>query len=160
MAVKTIGISEILVSNEPTDELITHSLGSCIGLSVYDPFAKVGGMMHYMLPLSKIAPAKAKVKPGMFGDTGIPMLLRQVLDLGGSKGRLIVKAAGGSELMDQNKFFNIGERNYLVLQKILRKNNIFIKAEDIGGNLSRTLKLELSTGRVTVKSASGGVIEL
>ncbi len=160
MALRIISISEIFVSKDPAEELVTHSLGSCIGLTVYDAVAKVGGMIHYMLPLSKIAPGKAKDKPGMFADTGVPTILRKVLSMGATKERLIVKAAGGSELLDKNKFFNIGERNYLILRKILWKNNILIKAEDIGGHLSRTLKLEIDTGRVTVKSTSRGVIEL
>ncbi len=160
MALKIISISEIFISKDPTDELVTYSLGSCIGLTVHDPVARVGGMIHYMLPLSKIAPEKARARPGMFADTGVPTLLRKVFAMGASKEHLIVKAAGGSELLDQKKFFNIGERNYLVLRKILWKNNILIKAEDIGGSLSRTLKLGIDTGRVTVKSTSRGIIEL
>lgn len=155
MSLKVLGISELQVSKTPGDILITYSLGSCIGLVAYDPVARVGGMVHYMLPLSKIAPDKAKAKPGMFADTGVPLLLRKVLELGGVKDRLIVKAAGGSELMDQNKVFNIGERNYLVLRKILWKNNILIKAEDIGGNFSRTLRLEIDSGYTTVKTREG-----
>ncbi|MFH2035216.1 MAG: chemotaxis protein CheD, partial [Candidatus Zixiibacteriota bacterium] len=82
MSLKILGISEIYVSNVPGDVLITYSLGSCIGLTAYDPVVKVGGMIHYMLPLSKIAPEKAKAKPGMFADTGIPALLNQILNLG------------------------------------------------------------------------------
>jgi chemotaxis protein CheD len=155
MALKVLGISEIQVSKTPGDILVTYSLGSCIGLTVHDPIAKVGGMIHYMLPLSKIAPDKAKAKPGMFADTGVPFLLKKVLDMGGVKDRLIVKAAGGSELMDQNKVFNIGERNYLVLRKLLWKNNILINAEDVGGNFSRTLRLEIDTGNTTVKTREG-----
>lgn len=155
MSLKVLGISEIQVSKMPGDVLITYSLGSCIGLTVYDPVAKIGGMIHYMLPLSKIAPDKAKAKPGMFADTGIPLLLKKVLEQGGVKDRLIVKAAGGSELMDQNKVFNIGERNYLVLRKLLWKNNILIKAEDVGGNFSRTLRLEIDTGYTSIKTREG-----
>ena len=155
MSLKVLGISEIQASKTPGYVLITYSLGSCIGLSVYDPVAKVGGMIHYMLPLSKIAPDKAKSKPGMFADTGVPLLLKKVLELGGAKERLIVKAAGGSELMDQNRVFNIGERNYLVLRKLLWKNNILIKAEDVGGNFSRTLRLEIDTGYTTIKTRDG-----
>jgi len=150
-----LGISEIQVSNTPGDILITYSLGSCIGMTVYDPAAGIGGMIHYMLPLSKIAPDKAKTKPAMFGDTGVPLLLKTVLECGAEKERLVVKVAGGSELMDQNKIFNIGERNYLVLRKLLWKNNMLISAEDVGGNLSRTLKLEIDTGCTFVKTKEG-----
>ncbi|HHI02254.1 MAG: chemotaxis protein CheD [Candidatus Zixiibacteriota bacterium] len=155
MALKVLGISDLYVSRKPGDVLITYSLGSCIGLTVYDPVAKIGGMIHYMLPLSKLAPEKARAKPGMFADTGVPLLLKKVIELGAAKDRLIVKVAGGSELMDQNKVFNIGERNYLVLRKLLWKNNILITAEDVGGNFSRTLRLEINTGYTSIKTREG-----
>ena len=153
MALLVVGISDYKISNNPEDVLITYSLGSCIGMTVYDPVTKAGGMIHYMLPLSKIAPDKAVAKPAMFADTGVPELLKQVIALGGSKSRLIVKVAGGSQLTDQNKIFNIGERNFLVLRKLLWKNNIMIKASDVGGVISRTLRLELGAGQVTIKSS-------
>ena len=159
MPQRVVGISDIYVSGNTEEEIITYSLGSCIGLTVYDPAVKIGGMIHYMLPLSKVSPDKAKVKPGMFADTGIPILFREMLNRGGNKDRLVIKVAGGSSLMDDNKLFNIGERNYLVLRKILWKNNLLINSEDIGGNLSRTLRLDIGTGMVTVKS-SKGVLEL
>jgi chemotaxis protein CheD len=75
--------------------------------------------------------------------------------MGASKSRLIVKAAGGAQLMDQHKIFNIGERNFLILRKILWKNNILMKNSDVGGMLSRTVRFEIDTGRVTVKSSLG-----
>lgn len=159
MPLKVVGISETCVSKNTEDVIITYSLGSCIGLTAYDPVTKVGGMIHYMLPLSKIAPEKAKTKPAMFADTGIPFLLKKLLAEGAVKNRLIVKVAGGSKLMDENKVFNIGERNHLVMRKLLWKNNILIDAEDVGGSLSRTVRFEIGTGMVTVKS-SRGVVEL
>ncbi len=155
MSLVVVGISDIRVSSNPEDVIITYSLGSCIGVTAYDPMARVGGMIHYMLPLSKISPEKADLKPGMFADTGIPALLNEIITMGASKSRLVVKVAGGSQLMDQNKVFNIGERNFLVLRKILWKNNILINASDVGGMLSRTLRFQLDTGKVTVKSSRG-----
>ena len=155
MSLVVVGISDYQTSNRPDDVIITYSLGSCIGLTVYDPAIKVGGMIHYMLPLSKISPEKAEMKPAMFADTGVPVLLKKLFDMGASKSRLIVRAAGGSQLMDQNKIFNIGERNFLILRKILWKNNILMKNSDVGGMLSRTVRFEIDTGRVTVKSSLG-----
>ena len=154
-----IGISDIYVSRDRDINITTYALGSCIGVTAYDPAIKAGGMIHFMLPLSKTSPDKAAAKPGMFADTGIPEMFKQLYALGVSKERLIVKVAGGAQLLDKNKVFNIGERNYLVLRKLLWKNNVLIKAEDIGGNLSRTMKLEIGTGRVIVRSPKG-VIEL
>lgn len=148
----TVGISEMRVSRDPQDVIVTYSLGSCVGLTVFDPVAHIGGMVHCMLPLSKIDPAKAQATPCMFTDTGVPALLQAVLDLGAQKKRLVAKVAGASRLLDEKGTFNIGERNYTVLRKVLWKNDILIAAEDVGGTIPRTLYLYLDSGRVAIKS--------
>ena len=153
MGQRIVKISAIEVSQDPDEVLITYSLGSCIGVTVYDPHKKIGGMIHYMLPSSSISPEKAATRPAMFADTGILLLFKKLFDLGARRGNLIIKAAGGSTLMDDKKLFNIGERNFLILRKILWKNNLLMKSTDIGGSLSRTLTLDIGTGLVTVKSS-------
>jgi chemotaxis protein CheD len=147
-----IGIAEMQVSNRPDDILVTYSLGSCVGLSLYDPVAHVGGMIHCMLPLSKIDPAKAQANPCMFTDTGITKLLQTVFDMGAERRHIIAKVAGGASLLDEKGLFKIGERNYTVLRKVLWKNSVAVAAEDVGGNASRTLHLYMDTGRTTIKS--------
>jgi chemotaxis protein CheD len=149
-----VDIADLAVSNDPSATLITYSLGSCIGVAIWDPAAHVGGMLHYMLPDSQLSPDKARANPAMFADTGIPKLFRAAYELGAVKNRLIVKVAGGSQLLDDNGTFNIGKRNYLALRKIFWKNGVMIKAEDVGGSASRTLKLEVVSGIVTIKSRS------
>ena len=134
------------------DEIVTHALGSCLGLMIYDPVAQVGGMLHAMLPLSRINPEKAAANPYMFVDKGVPILFKEVYGLGGLKGRLIVKAAGCGSPLGQNEMFKIGERNYTVLKKMLWKNGVLMKAEEIGGSISRTVNFDISTGRVTIKN--------
>lgn len=134
------------------DEIVTHALGSCLGLMVYDPVAQVGGMLHAMLPLSKINPQKATANPYMFVDKGVPALFKEVYGLGGVKGRLEVKAAGCGTPIGKNEMFKIGERNYTVLKKLLWKNNVLLKAEEVGGSISRTVYFDISTGRVTIKN--------
>ena len=159
MGLCTVGISDIRISNSVDESLITYSLGSCIGVAVYDPVQKLGGMIHYMLPQSKISPEKAMIKPAMFADTGIPLLLDSLVAEGAAKDRLVLKVAGGAQLMDDNKLFNIGERNFLMLRKIIWTYNILIRGQHVGGNVARTLKLDIATGKVIVKFA-GGEIEL
>jgi len=134
------------------DEIVTHALGSCLGLMIYDPVAHVGGMLHAMLPLSKINPQKAETNPYMFVDKGVPILFKEVYGLGGKKERLIVKAAGCGSPIGKNEMFKIGERNYTVLKKLLWKNGVLLKAEEIGGSISRTVYFDIFTGRVTIKS--------
>ena len=145
-----IGIADLQVSDDPRVTLVTYSLGSCIGVSIWDPKVRVGGMLHYMLPDSKLSAGKAKTHPCMFADTGVPRLFRAVYELGGSKKNLVVKVAGGSQLLDDNGTFNIGKRNYVMLRKIFWKNGVLIDAEHIGGSLSRTLRLHVDNGRVTI----------
>ena len=134
------------------DEIVTHALGSCLGLMVYDPVAHVGGLLHAMLPLSRINPEKAASNPYMFVDKGVPMLFREVYGLGGQKERLIVKAAGCGSPMGKNTIFKIGDKNYTVLKKLLWKNGVLLEAEEIGDSISRTVHFDISTGRVTIKS--------
>lgn len=88
----------------------------------------------------------------MFVDTGIPSLFNEAYRLGAQKERIIVKVAGCSQILDDKNLFNIGERNYMTLRKLLWKNSVLINAEDVGGNDSRTLYLDVTSGRVTVKS--------
>jgi len=159
IVLQVVGISEMYVSADPADRIVTYSLGSCVGVSIYDPVAKVGGMVHCMLPLSKIDPQKAKDKPFMFTDTGVTALLQAAFDLGASRQNLIVRVAGAASLLDKKGFFKIGERNYTVLRKVLWKNNLLIESEDVKGSASRTLTLYMETGITTVKSA-GKEVEL
>jgi chemotaxis protein CheD len=134
------------------DVLVTHALGSCLGLMVYDPEEKVGGLLHAMLPLSKINPQKASENPLMFVDTGVPRLFEELYSMGARKHRLVIKAAGCGRPMGNNELFKIGERNYTVLKKILWKNSILLNAEDVGGSVSRTVYLNLATGKTTISS--------
>ncbi len=151
-----VGISDMVVSKNPQDTLITYSLGSCIGVVVYDPEAKVGGLLHYMLPDASIDKQKAVAKPYMFATTGIPKLFKEAYRLGASKNRLIVKVVGGSQVMDSAGIFNIGKRNYLVLREMFWKNKVMIAKEDVGGTVNRTISIDLNTGVTTLKVSGRG----
>ena len=144
-------MADMRVTDRPDATLVTFSLGSCIGLSIYDPVAKVGGLIHYMLPEAKIDPVKARQRPFMFADSGIPMLFKKSYELGAKKQRLQIKAAGGSQILDDNGYFNIGKRNYAALRKLFWRNNVMIDKEDIGGNVNRTMYLSLEDGTVKLK---------
>ncbi len=151
-----VGVADMKVGREG-DTLVTHALGSCLGLMIYDPVARVGGLLHAMLPQAKINPEKAGENPLMFVDTGIPKLFESVYALGGEKTRLIVKAAGCAGPLKSGEMFKIGQRNYTVLKKILWKNDILLASESVGGTNSRTVHFDLSRGKVWI--TSGGVKE-
>ena len=155
-----VGVADLKVSNQLTDVLVTHALGSCIGVAVYDPVAKVGGILHYMLPDSELDPAKSQENPFMFADTGIPRLFRECYQLGAQKTRMKVKVAGGSQVLGSQEHFQIGRRNYAALRKIFLRNNVLITSEDVGGTKARTLFLEIATGTVWVKIMGQNTISL
>jgi chemotaxis protein CheD len=156
---RTVGISEYVVSDDAAQTLVTYSLGSCIGLVLHDPTARVTGMLHAMMPSSKSNTQKAAENPAMYVDTGAAALLQALFDLGATRANLIAKVAGAASHVDQDNLFRIGERNYTVLRKVLWKNGILISAEDVGGALSRTVYVEVGTGRTLIKS-DGAVREL
>lgn len=150
---RTIGLAEMIISDNPGDVLVTYSLGSCVGVTVYDPDLRMGGMIHCMLPLSNQDPNKARSKPCMFVDSGMAALLGEMYRLGARRERLIVKVAGAGNMLDPNHRFNIGERNFTVLRKVLWKNNLMIAGEDVGGTTPRTLYLEIANGRTLIRTA-------
>ncbi len=153
-------ISDIKISNNADDVIITYALGSCIGITVYDPVAKVGGLLHYMLPDSMLDEQKAREKPAMFADTGIPLLFKSCYAMGAEKKRMIVSAVGGASILDDANFFRIGQKNIMAMRKIFWKNNVMIKAEDTGSNYNRTVRLEMRMGKVFVRSSRGEMKEL
>jgi len=152
----TVGIADMKVSSDPDVTLVTHSLGSCIGVAVYDPVVKVGGMLHYMLPDSALDTKKAASNPLMFADTAIPLLFKACYRLGAKKTRMVVKVAGGSQIMDESRVFDIGKRNYTALRKVFWRNNVMIDGEDVGGSSNRTIRLHIATGQLSIKVSGIG----
>ena len=120
---------------------------------LHDATVQAAGMIHYMLPLSSTNPEKAKKKPAMFADTGVPLLFHSMYGLGCKKENLVVKVAGGGALYDDHGLFEIGKRNWTVLRRMLWKTNVLVTAEDVGGAKSRTVSLDVTTGRCIVRSS-------
>lgn len=151
-----VGVADMTVHAANDGDVVTHALGSCIGVTIWDPVASVGGMLHFMLPLSSTNPERARDTPAMFADTGVPLLFRRAYELGACKERLIVCAAGGAEVLGGETQFRIGSRNRTMLRKLFWKNNVMIRAEDCGGNDSRAMSLSLRDGTVTIRHRGEG----
>jgi chemotaxis protein CheD len=146
-----VGIADLAVSNNPAVTLATYALGSCLGVAIYDPIARVGGLLHLMLPDSNLDAAKATKQPGMFVDTGVPGLFRTAYKLGAEKHRLIISVAGGADIMDGSGLFNLGTRNYEALARLFAGHGLRIHAEQVGGLVNRSMRLILATGEVRLK---------
>lgn len=156
---RIVGISEYAVSTDQSERLVTYSLGSCMGLSLYDPTIGAAGLLHSMMPTSSMDPERAAREPGMFTDTAVLALLTEMFELGARRRTLVAKVAGAATQVDQHGLFRIGERNLAVLRRVLWKNDILIAAQDTGGALSRTMIVETGTGQTYVKS-DGAIREL
>ncbi|ONI46456.1 chemotaxis protein CheD [Epulopiscium sp. SCG-B10WGA-EpuloA2] len=147
-----VGIAELKTGKSP-EKIITIGLGSCVGVTLYDPINKIGGMVHIMLPNSK--EIKNNDNIAKFADTGIPKLLQEVLKKGAKKNNIVAKMAGGAQMFNlstNNNALRIGDRNIIATKKILHELNIPIKANDTGQNYGRTIILDLNTGGLLVRS--------
>ena len=147
-----IGVGEIAVSKNPLNILVT-SLGSCVAIIMLAPSIGAAGLAHVALPSSNVNVTQSKDKPGYYADTAVPSLLKEMDKLhGGKRGRLLVKLVGGANIMDPNGTFDIGKRNALAIKKILWENRLGVLMEDIGGEISRNIRVNIKTGNVLVKS--------
>jgi chemotaxis protein CheD len=159
----TVGIAEMKVSKGAEDLIITHALGSCLGVTAYDPMARVGGMLHAMLPQGSMNTEKAVDNPYMFVDTGLPRLFEACLRAGAAKNRLVITVAGGAAMKASgggDDFFQIGKRNIVMLRKTLWSEGIMLKAADVGGGFARTLTIEISTGEVVTRTGTTATVLL
>lgn len=154
-----VGMADMAVSNDSSAMLITYALGSCVGVGIYDPEKKVGGLIHVMLPSSN--KFKADPRSPKFADTGIPAIVEDILKIGGRKNKLIAKIAGGAQMFSfsnkgKSSVLNIGARNVEAVKENLKKLNIPIVAEDTGENYARTMEFYLADGKVIIKTIGKG----
>ena len=148
-----VGIGELKVLKDTRGFIITHALGSCIGITIYDATAKVGGMLHAQLPAAATNPARAQNEPAVFVDLGVPLLFKTAMSLGAEKRRLRVAVAGGAAVgACATDLFQIGARNLTVMRKLFWMNGVLIKGEDSGGTKPRTMALDLTTGETWIES--------
>ncbi|MEP6764150.1 MAG: chemotaxis protein CheD [Gemmatimonadaceae bacterium] len=151
---RVVGVADCKVSANVEERLLTYALGSCLGIAVYDPVARIGGLLHVMLPTGSMDTEKMEQNPAMFVDSGVPMLFKECYRLGARKERMIIKVAGGSHSgdTDEDDRYQIGKRNLVTLRKLLWKNNVMLHAQETGGvQVSRTMWLDIATGDLTLK---------
>lgn len=146
-----VGISDCKFSRQPSDNLITYALGSCIGLTLYDAVTKAGGMLHLMLPDSRYRAGSREFNPYMYADTGFRGLLAAVLSLGAAKERLVAKLAGGANMLSHSSVLDIGKRNADAILDLLRRERIPIRGQSVGGTVGRSMQLHLNDGAVRVR---------
>jgi chemotaxis protein CheD len=155
-----VGIGEFGVARDP-QVLESVSLGSCVGIALYDPITKIGGLAHIMLPDSTVS--KIVTNPAKYADTALELMIPAMLRMGAVKERLVAKIAGGAcmfALLNLDPLITIGDRNVKAVKEHLQKYKIRLVAEDTGKNHGRTIYLHTDTGRFVIKSVRCGIKEI
>jgi len=149
-----VGIGEFAISNDRDAVIVTHALGSCVAVCVWDAVAGVGGLLHILLPDSRINLVRATSQPAAFADTGIPLLFKTAYEYGVQKKRCSVRLVGGADMGGLNTGSDaaIGKRNVLAVRSLLWRNGLFVDKELVGGRDARNVELSVREGRVQVTS--------
>ncbi|MCL2415181.1 MAG: chemotaxis protein CheD [Defluviitaleaceae bacterium] len=151
-----VGMADLNIGKNPA-ALTTLGLGSCVGIALWDPISKVGGLAHCMLPDSSQISNNSNV--AKFVDTAVIRLVNDMARLGANKQRIVAKLAGGAQMFafnSSNDNMRIGDRNVDASIKILKSIGIRIIAQDTGNNYGRTIELYCDDGRLVVKTIGKG----
>ena len=151
---RAVAIGQVVTSDVPDEVLVAYGLGSCVAVCLYDPAARVGGMLHALLPTApdrdKAADSRAK-----FVDEGVPLLIEELAKLGARRHRLITQLCGGANVLSTpglDGVLNIGKRNVLAAETALQAAGLQVRAQATGGKIGRTAKLYIANGQLTVRS--------
>ncbi len=157
-----IGMADLKASVSP-NVLTTLGLGSCLGIILYDPVKKVGGMAHIMLPdINSVRVRRNKAK---FANSAIKEMIAKMRKLGARKSNLEGKIVGGAHMFTGVKIsnpsaFNVGERNILNARQALTDEKIKVVSEDVGGDYGRSIEFDLETGKVKIRTIAWGIKEI
>jgi chemotaxis protein CheD len=155
-----VGMADLQASNHP-GILTTLGLGSCVGISLYDPISKIIGMAHIMLPSS--TQAKNNLNEAKFADTAIVLLLNNMIKMGARREKIVAKLAGGAQMFSFNQssdIMRIGARNVAASKEKLEELRIPVISEDTGGNHGRTIELYSNDGRLIIKTIGYGLKQI
>ena len=147
-----VGMADLNICKSP-DTITTLGLGSCIGIAIWDPVTKIGGLAHIMLPDSTKIRNNSNI--AKFADTGIEELVKRIVRAGASKPRMVAKIAGGAKMFEvsgSDGIGSIGQKNALASKQKLKELGIRLVAEDTGLNYGRTVELHCDTGEYYIKS--------
>lgn len=150
-----VGVGEMAVSRNPGFVLSTYALGSCVGIVAYAASARIGGILHLMLPDSSDFPEKSAAQPAMFANTGIPKFFASLFENGARRSDTKLFVAGGAAVLSGPDRFKIGERNILATKSILSVFGCHIVRTEVGGTINRTLHLNMDTGALVMKTPNG-----
>lgn len=147
---KTIGLGEMVVSNQIGDVLKTYALSTCVGVTAYSQSKRVAGMAHIVLP-SPFPNIAEVAKPAYYATNGIPLLIHHLChEYGCLKKDLTINLFGGADSKNSGDVFKVGNRNLIMIKHLLEYMNMNYQMIDTGGNYSRTIEMDIFSGEVKV----------
>jgi chemotaxis protein CheD len=150
-----VGLGEQVISRDLNDVLVAYGLGSCLGIAMIDPVLRISGLLHAVLPhwttgMEPMDPASSK-----YVDSGIERLLSAMVKEGANKHRLVVRMAGGANMLispGMTTSFEIGTRNIESARATFLRLSLTLKAEEVGGNVGRTVRVYVADNRMTIRA--------
>ncbi len=156
-----VNMGQLSVSRNPEAVLAALGLGSCVAVCVYDSVARLGGLIHVVLPSSAIG--RSQDGPAKFADLAVPRLVAAMEKQGGARSRLRTSILGGANVLsavNYSRGSHIGARNVEAVRQALAGVQLTPLAEDVGGKASRTVRLHVSDGNIVVKTIRAGKAHL
>ncbi len=154
--VVTVGVAQFHVGRAPL-RIMTMALGSCLGIVLYDPTAKVGALAHVMHP--RRARVKNNANRIKFVDTAIPIVVERMVGRGARREAIVAKIFGGAQMFESavgaKGMPQIGEENVMTAREQFAAFGIPIAAERVGGARGRTITFDLEDGSVRVTGVDG-----
>ncbi|MGI6662224.1 MAG: chemotaxis protein CheD [Bacillota bacterium] len=167
-----VGLAEVKWSVLPEDVLVAFSLGSCVGVALWDPVLRAGAMAHVMLPSSRGRKSPKNgvdagltprfEKPGKYADTAVEYAVRCLTAIGAEPSRMMVRMAGGAHVIPGFTLpgGDIGTANIRAVSEAIERLGLPEPRKDVGGDYGRTMRLYVGEGRATVYSVSRGEREI
>ncbi len=153
---KQVGIAEYAVVTDDT-QLSTSGVGSCLGIVLRDSFSEVAGLIHVMLPT---AAESRDGNPAKFVDTGLPLLIEEMVEAGASKRRLEGWVVGGSEMLSfASGDDSIGSRNIAAAKQAFEQYGIDVAGTDVGGSHGRSIRFDPANEAVGIQTADSNTTQ-
>ncbi len=130
---------------------ISTVLGSCVSTCLWDPYIRIGGMNHFMLPGDLSAPASPWGVSARFGIYAMEVLINEMIHLGADRRRLIAKVFGGAQVLQGFDTLDVGKMNSEFVLNFLREEQIQLVAQDLLGVSPRKVHFFPTSGKVHLK---------
>ncbi|NQZ28019.1 MAG: chemoreceptor glutamine deamidase CheD [Colwellia sp.] len=135
---------------------IATTLGSCISACIWDENSRIGGMNHFMLPITNKEAHEVNwgqrdktADATRYGNFAMEHLINTILRSGGCRKNLRAKLFGGAKVL--NQMSDVGQKNIDFALAYLDQEEIVIESSDIGDIYPRKVIFEPYSGRVLIK---------